>query len=103
MRTFFDDGDFSPAAQNDKNQACHNETFSCHTEQSEVSQIQNRDISLSMKAQYDKEYNTNSPSCHTELLLESEVSINSKRALNSVDFFAAAMPCNPLGRSFHSK
>ena len=43
------------------------------------------DISLSMKAQYDKEYNTNSLSCHTELLLESEVSINSKRALNSVD------------------
>ena len=74
LRTFFDDGDFSPAAQNDKNQACHNETFSCHTEQSEVSQIQNRDISLSMKDQYDKEYNTNSPSCHTELLLESEVS-----------------------------
>ena len=43
------------------------------------------DFSLSMKAQYDKEYNTNSLSCHTELLLESEVSINSKRALNSVD------------------
>ena len=100
LRTFFDDGDFSPAAQNDKekvvqydknNQACHTdtpchtETFSCHTEQSEVSQIQNRDISLSMKAQYDKEYNTNSLSCHTELSQESEVSINSKRALNSVD------------------
>ena len=43
------------------------------------------DISLSTKAQYDKEYNTNSLSYHTELLLESEVSINSKRALNSVD------------------
>ena len=43
------------------------------------------DISLSTKAQYDKEYNTNSLSCHTELLLESEVSINSKRALDSVD------------------
>ena len=70
LRTFFDDGDFSPAAQNDKekvvqydknNQACHtdtpchNETFSCHTERSEVSQTQNRDISLSTKAQYDKE------------------------------------------------
>lgn len=38
LRTFFDDGDFSPAAQNDNNQACHNETFSCHTERSEVSQ-----------------------------------------------------------------
>ena len=91
LRTFFDDGDFSPTAQNDKNQACHtdtpchNETFSCHTEQSEVSQIQNRDISLSTKAQYDKECNTNSLSCHTELSQESEVSINSKRALNSVD------------------
>ena len=61
LRTFFDDGDFSPTAQNDNNQlchtdkSCHNETFSCHTERSEVSQIQNRDISLSMKAQYDKE------------------------------------------------
>ena len=43
------------------------------------------DISLSTKAQYDKEYNTNSLSCHTELSQESEVSINSKRALNSVD------------------
>ena len=43
------------------------------------------DISLSMKAQYDKEYNTNSLSCLTELSQESEVSINSKRALNSVD------------------
>ena len=49
LRTFFDDGDFSPTAQ------------------------------------YDKEYNTNSLSCHTELSQESEVSINSKRALNSVD------------------
>ena len=80
LRTFFDDGDFSPTAQNDNNQlchtdkSCHNETFSCHTERSEVSQIQNRDISLSMKAQYDKEYNTNSLSCYTGLLLESEVS-----------------------------
>ena len=61
LRAFFDDGDISPTAQNDKNQACHtdtpchNETFSCHTEQSEVSQTQNRDISLSTKAQYDKE------------------------------------------------
>ena len=97
LRTFFDDGDFSPAAQynkveiaqnnnqtchtegiarsisndkeifryaqndkvkaaqNDKNQACHNELLSCHTERSEVSQTQNRDISLSTKAQYDKE------------------------------------------------
>ena len=34
---------------------CHNETFSCHTERSEVSQTQNRDISLSTKAQNDKE------------------------------------------------
>ena len=34
---------------------CHNETFSCHTERSEVSQIQNRDISLSTKAQNNKE------------------------------------------------
>ena len=51
LRTFFDDGNFSPAAQNDKKQACHNETFSCHTGLSQ----------------------------------ESEVSINSKRALNSVD------------------
>ena len=48
-------------AQNDKNQPCHTdtpchtETFSCHTERSEVSQIQNRDISLSTKAQNDKE------------------------------------------------
>ena len=49
LRIFFDDGDFSPTAQNDK------------------------------------EYNTNSLSCHTELSQESEVSINSKRALNSVD------------------
>ena len=32
------------------------------------------DFSLSMKAQYDKEYNTNSLSCHTELSQESEVS-----------------------------
>lgn len=61
LRTFFDDGDFSPTAQNDKNQACHtdipchNETFSCHTERSEVSQTQNRNTSLSMKAQNDKE------------------------------------------------
>ena len=97
LRTFFDDGDFSPtaqynkveiaqnnnqtchtegiarsisndkeifryaqndkvkASQNDKNQACHNELLSCHTERSEVSQTQNRDISLSTKAQYDKE------------------------------------------------
>ena len=91
LRTFFDDGDISPTAQNDNNQlchtdkSCHNETFSCHTERSEVSQTQNRDISLSTKAQYDKEYNTNSLSCHTELSQESEVSINSKRALNSVD------------------
>ena len=59
LRTFFDDGDFSPTAQNDKekvvqydknNQACHTDT-----------------------------------PCHTELSQESEVSINSKRALNSVD------------------
>ena len=91
LRTFFDDGDISPTAQNDNNQlchtdkSCHNETFSCHTERSEVSQTQNIDISLSTKAQYDKEYNTNSLSCHTELSQESEVSINSKRALNSVD------------------
>ena len=70
LRTFFDDGDISLTAQNDKekvvqydknNQACHtdtpchNETFSCHTERSEVSQTQNRDISLSTKAQNDKE------------------------------------------------
>ena len=61
LRTFFDDGDISPTAQNDNNQlchtdkSCHNETFSCHTERSEVSQTQNRDISLSTKAQYDKE------------------------------------------------
>ena len=32
---------------------CHTETPSCHTERSEVSQIQNRDFSLSTKAQYD--------------------------------------------------
>ena len=66
LRTFFDDGDFSPAAQNDKekvvqydknNQACHTDT-PCHNELL---------------------------SCHTELSQESEVSINSKRALNSVD------------------
>ena len=57
LRTFFDDGDISPTAQNDKNQACHTDT-PCHNE---------------------------TFSCHTELLLESEVSINSKRALNSVD------------------
>ena len=61
LRTFFDDGDISPTAQNDNNQlchtdkSCHNETFSCHTERSEVSQTQNRDISLSTKAQNDKE------------------------------------------------
>ena len=70
LRTFFDDGDISPTTQNDKEKAvqydknnqachtdtpCHNETFSCHTEQSEVSQIQNRDISLSTKAQNSKE------------------------------------------------
>ena len=66
LRTFFDDGDFSPTAQNDKekvvqydknNQACHTDT-PCHNELL---------------------------SCHTELSQESEVSINSKRALNSVD------------------
>ena len=57
LRTFFDDGDFSPTAQNDKNQACHTDT-PCHNE---------------------------TFSCHTELSQESEVSINSKRALNSVD------------------
>ncbi len=80
LRTFFDDGDFSPTAQNDNNQlchtdkSCHNETFSCHTERNEVSQTQNIDFSLSTKAQYDKEYNTNSLSCHTELSQESEVS-----------------------------
>ncbi len=80
LRTFFDDGDFSPTAQNDNNQLCHtdtpchNELLSCHTERSEVSQTQNIDISLSTKAQYDKEYNTNSLSCHTELSQESEVS-----------------------------
>ena len=51
LRTFFDDGDFSPAAQNDNNQLCHTDLLSCHTELSQ----------------------------------ESEVSINSKRALNSVD------------------
>ena len=100
LRTFFDDGDFSPTAQNDKEKVvqygknkqdchtdtpCHNELLSCHTERSEVSQTQNIDISFSTKAQYDKEYNTNSLSCHTELSQESEVSINSKRALNSVD------------------
>ena len=100
LRTFFDDGDISPTAQNDKEKVvqygknkqdchtdtpCHNELLSCHTERSEVSQTQNIDISLSTKAQYDKEYNTNSLSCHTELSQESEVSINSKRALNSVD------------------
>ena len=54
LRTFFDDGDFSPTAQNDKNQACHIDT-PCHTERSEVSQTQNRDISPSTKAQNDKE------------------------------------------------
>ena len=32
---------------------CHTETPSCHTERSEVSQIQNRDFSLSTKAQND--------------------------------------------------
>ncbi len=89
LRTFFDDGDFSPTAQNDKEKVvqygknkqdchtdtpCHNELLSCHTERSEVSQTQNIDISLSTKAQYDKEYNTNSLSCHTELSQESEVS-----------------------------
>ena len=57
LRTFFDDGDFSPTAQNDKNQACHTDT-PCHNE---------------------------TFFCHTELSQESEVSINSKRALNSVD------------------
>ena len=103
LRTFFDDGDISlstkaqydkveiiqndkeKAFQNDKNQPCHTDSLSCHTERSEVSQTQNRDFSLSTKAQYDKEYNTNSFSCHTELSQESEVSINSKRALNSMD------------------
>ena len=100
LRTFFDDGDFSPTAQNDKEKVvqygknkqdchtdtpCHNELLSCHTERSEVSQTQNIDISFSTKAQYDKEYNTNSLSYHTELSQESEVSINSKRALNSMD------------------
>ena len=72
LRTFFDDGDFSLStkAQYDKekvvqydknNQACHTDTpchndlLSCHTERSEVSQTQNRDISLSTKAQNDKE------------------------------------------------
>ena len=54
LRTFFDDGDFSPTAQNDKNQACHTEPLSCHNERSEVSQTQNRNISLSTKAQNDK-------------------------------------------------
>ena len=50
-------------------------------------------------------------SCHTE---RSEVSTNSRRALNffgffanaqndsSVDFLLRLVPCNPLGRSFHS-
>ncbi len=33
---------------------CHTDTPSCHTERSEVSQIQNRDFSLSTKAQNDK-------------------------------------------------
>ncbi len=54
LRTFFDDGDFSPTAQNDNNQLCHTDK-SCHTERSEVSQIQNRDISFSTKAQNSKE------------------------------------------------
>ena len=66
LRVFFDDGDFSPTAQNDKEkvvqygknkQDCHTDT-PCHNE---------------------------TFSCHTELSQESEVSINSKRALNSVD------------------
>lgn len=38
LRTFFDDGDISPTAQNDKNQACH-------TERSEVSQ-NNKEIAV---------------------------------------------------------
>ena len=33
--------------------SCHTDT-PCHTERSEVSQIQKRDISLSTKSQYDK-------------------------------------------------
>ena len=116
LRTFFDDGDISPTAQNDKEKAvqygknnqachtdtpCHNETFSCHTKRSEVSQTQNRDFSLSTKAQYDKEYNTNSLSCHTELSQESEVSINSKRALNSVDISHSLNMTNDSKEIFH--
>ena len=66
LREFCQKQDFSPTAQNDKekvvqydknNQACHTGT-PCHNE---------------------------TFSCHTELSQESEVSINSKRALNSVD------------------
>ena len=116
LRTFFDDGDFSPTAQNDKEKVvqygknkqdchtdtpCHNEIFSCHTERSEVSQTQNIDISLSTKAQYDKEYNTNSLSCHTELSQESEVSINSKRALNSMDISHSLNMTNDSKEIFH--
>ncbi len=61
LREFCQKQDFSPTAQNNKKQACHtdtpchNETFSCHTERSEVSQTQNRDISPSTKAQNSKE------------------------------------------------
>ena len=58
------------------------------------------DISPFAKAQYDKvtckiPCHTEHSFCHTE---HSEVSINLKCVLNSLDFFAAATPCNPLGR-----
>ena len=74
LRTFFDDGDFSPTAQNDKVEIAQNDKEKV--------------------VQYDKnkqDCHTDTPchnetfSCHTELSQESEVSINSKRELNSVD------------------
>ena len=39
LRTFFDDGDFSPAAQNDNDQPCHTNPISCHTELSQESEV----------------------------------------------------------------
>mgnify|MGYP004642327499 FL=1 len=82
LRVFFDDGDFSPTAQNDKEkvvqygknkQDCHTDT-PCHNE---------------------------TFSCHTELSQESEVSINSKRALNSVDISHSLNMTNDSKEIFH--
>ena len=91
LRTFFNDGDISlstkaqydkveiiqndkeKAFQNDKNQPCHTD-LSCHT---------------------------NPISCHTELSQESEVSINSKRALNSVDISHSLNMTNDSKEIFH--